>query len=185
MPTLTNEIYRASKDPRVNALQDIKSVDGLPDIDQRLQAASRLDKEGLIIDMQIDIWGWDPVKVMAVRESVGYPWGPNAFQPNLTNPFKLLGGPYTDMSQPWPRSIKVSTDAKDYPAFAPPPPPVPVSASPIGQKNGDSYFVNQAVAQVSGQWLFKDGQEYVEGGKTYIFHNQPGMFGPMVSWTDK
>ena len=152
--TLTDKIYWDSKDPRIVALADIA------DPDARVSAAVVLDKTGLVIDRQIDLWRWQPSLVMALRKADGYPWSPNAFQPNLLNPFKLVSGPSTDMTQPWPRSIKVSTDAADYPAFAPPPPPLPVSNSPIGALNGDLYEVNIAVAQIAGQYLFKDGQTY-------------------------
>lgn len=176
--TLTDAIYRASKDPRIPALADIA------DIDARNTAAAALDKEGLIIDRAIDIWLWDPTKVMAYRQHLGYPWLPNAFQPDLINPFKLIMGPSTDMSVPWERSIKVSTDANDYPPFHVTPPFVP-SSSPIGPKNGELFSVNLAAVAVNGKFMFVDGEEYVENGVTYIFHNVPGMFGPMLSWTLK
>lgn len=189
MPDLfSSALYFASKDPRIVALQQVREAStGLPDLAGRLTAAQPLDSAGLVVDMQIDIWGWDPVLVMAARKQYGFPWVPNAFQPNLVDPLATgvipSGSVATDMRRPWPRSIKVSVDAADYPAFAPPPPPPTPSASPVGPRVGDLFGVNIAAASVNGQFLFQDGKEYTIDGTSYIFHNVPTPFGPSVNWT--
>jgi hypothetical protein len=170
---ITSQDYFNSKDPRIVALQS------LPDMAAKISEAATLDANGtgLIIDWAIDIWGWDPVLVMGARKAYGYTWCPAGFQPNP--PLADLADP----SKAWPRSIKVSVDLADYPPFAPPPPALPVNTSPIGTLNGDAYSVNIPAAQIHGQWLYRDGQPYTDTTGTYIFHNVPGMFGAMVSWT--
>lgn len=176
-PTLTDPIYWASKNPQVASLQSLKTAEGLPNIGARESLASQLESQGLIIDRQIDIWGWDPVLVMGERASHGFLWGPNATQPNAPS---LLD--YLDLSKRWPNSIKYSLDAGDYPPFAPAV-ITPISTSPVGTYNGGVYSVNLSVAQVHGVLLYRDGQAYTDNNGTYIFHNQPGMFGPMLWWT--
>lgn len=178
-PTLTDPIYWASKDPRVVALQQLKVADGDPDLDARITGATALDAggTGLIIDWPIDIWGWSPTLVMGARAAYGYVWAPSGFQPNPPLP------QLADASLAYPRSIKVSINAADYPAFAPPIAAPPLSTSPIGPLNGTLYGVNIAAAQLHGTWLFADGQQFQQGAQTFTFHNQPGMFGPMVWWT--
>lgn len=174
---LTDDIYKASKDPRVIALLQIT------DVNQREAQAQSLDAAGLVIDREIDIWGWDPVKVMAIRAADGYPWVPNAFQANLQDPFNLLGGDHTDMSKPWPRSIKVSLDSSDYPSVAVAPPPLPATR-PVGALIGNGiYAANLAACFVNGGWLFNDGQQYAQDGVTYFFHKTSfwGMW--LINWT--
>jgi len=175
----TDQDYFNSKDGRIVELQKLVTPTGAPDIDARVAAAAALDANGtgLIIDWAIDVWGWDPVLVMGARQMYGYKWCPSGFQPNP---------PLADLADPtkaYPRSIKVSTALADYPPFVPPAPPPLPNTSPIGPRNGDVYSVNITVAQVAGQWLFKDGQTYTDSTGSYVFHNVPGMFGAMVSWT--
>ena len=178
--TLTDTIYWASKDSRVAALQNLKTSDGLPDITSRLATAKTLDAggTGIIIDNQIDIWGWDPTLVMGYRQQYGYIWVPNAFQ----TPEALPTLEDMKTTPAWDRSIKVSTDANDYPAFTPPKLFVP-STSPIGVLNGGQFAVNYSAVIKNGAIMFVDGQEYAENGQTYLFHNMPGMFGPELWWT--
>lgn len=179
--TLTDVIYRASKDPRTNDLQKLVKSDGTPDIEARQAAAATLDAAGLVIDREIDIWGWDPVLVMVARMTA-YPgsltWGPNAFQPNLTA--------QTDLSKPWPRSVKYSVDATDYPAIASAPPPLP-APHPVGALIGNGvYAVNTAVcfSNVTGQWLYREGnQETAPDGVPVFWHMGFGFAGlPSPMW---
>lgn len=177
--TLTDDIYWASKDPRIAALQMLP-----PNSDERNSAAQALDKAGLIIDRAIDIWGWDPTQVMVIRKAYGYPWAPNAFQPNFVDPLHLglvpQGQQPTDMTKPWPRSIKVSTDAKDYPAFAPPPPPQPVYDGVtygFDDKTG-TYNVNPAaVTGPDGKWIFAEGQTLLYKEQKVTFHLSYSIMG--------
>lgn len=181
MTPLTDAIYDASRDPRILAIKKLVKSDGTPDYDARNAAAFTLDANGsgLILDREIDIFGFSPALVMGVRQQYGYAWLPNAFQPNV--PLGDLG----DLRKMFPRGIRVSTDAADYRPFAPPVPAPPVSSSPVGQRNGDLFEVNLVAAQIHGKWLFDDGEEYPEGGTTYVFHKVPGMFGSSVWWTVK
>ena len=176
--TLTDSVYWASKPPQVAALQSLVTPAGFPDIAARDAQGQVLAAQGFIIDRQIDIWGWDPVLVMGARAGYGYTWCPNAYQANDPN---ILD--YLNPALMWSGAIPVSTDARNYPAFTPPAPPTPVSASPVGTLNAGMYSVNLAVAQVNGVLLFKDGQTYMDNTGTYTFHDQPGMFGPMLWWT--
>ncbi len=170
--TLTNDIYWASKDPRIVALRT------LPDIGSRDTAAYELDKLGLIIDRQIDVWGWDPHLVMGYRLFYGDVWVPNAYQPNALNT-----SDYFDINKIWQRAIRVSIDATDYKPFNPPTPDPPPSTSTIGVLNGGQYTVNRDVAQINGQFIFKNGQHYKDSTGDYTFHNEPGLFMPMIWWT--
>jgi hypothetical protein len=174
--TLTDEIYKASRDPRIVALSQII------DVGQKESIASDLNDAGLIIDRPIDIWGWDPVFTMVYRQQLGYPWVPNAFQPSLVNPFKLGSGPSTDMSKQWPRSITVSTDADNYPPHDPaliaPKRPM-VTDAPTGQ---GGFQLNTDLVTENGKWLFQNGQSFTDpfDGKKWVFHSMSTPFGPQV-----
>lgn len=173
--TLTNEIYAASKAPEVRNLWTLPFED-------REAKASDLNDEGFVIDRQIDIWGWDPVKVMVSRAQLGYPWVPSAFQPNLENPLHLGSAPSTDFSKPWPKSIKVSVDAADYPPFSQPA-PKPDVVKPVGVEIGNGLFAaNITAVWQNGVWLFRDGDPYTQDGVKYVFKKVNTPFGPSVSW---
>ena len=101
---------------------------------QRETAAQALAQNGLIIDVPIMVWGWDPWKVMLLRQSFGYTWVPSMLQANLASaprgmpPFGQ--SPYNPNDPP-PGSIKVSTNIADYPPYTPPsPPPTPPQRYP-------------------------------------------------------
>lgn len=178
---LTDDTYKASKDPRIIALAQIT------DVASREAAAADLDAAGLVIDREIDIYQWDPVKVMALRVSLGYPWVPNAFQPNLVDPLKTgvvpAGATATDMSKPWPRSIDVSLDSEDYKPIAAAPPPLPV-IRPVGALVGNGiYGANLNACFVNGAWLFQDGQDYTQDGVKYVFHKTSFWGIWLINWT--
>jgi hypothetical protein len=52
----------------------------MDDYDQRTQLAAKLSAEGYNIDVPIMVYGWDPAKITAARESYGYTWVPSALQ---------------------------------------------------------------------------------------------------------
>jgi hypothetical protein len=112
----------------------VASLQTIPGEGQRETAAQALAQQGQIIDVPIMVWGWDPWKVMLLRQAFGYTWVPSMLQPNVT---AAPGGmppfgeaPY-DPNNPPAGSIKVSTNIADYPPSAPPsPPPAPPATLP-------------------------------------------------------
>lgn len=48
--------------------------------EDRMNLGRFLAFQGFPVDVQIDIWGWDPVKTMRLRAGYGYTWV-NAFIP--------------------------------------------------------------------------------------------------------
>jgi hypothetical protein len=69
-----DDAYWAAQPPAVQALRNID------DYDQRSQTAAQLAAEGYNIDVPIMVYGWDPAKITAARESYGYTWVPSALQ---------------------------------------------------------------------------------------------------------
>jgi hypothetical protein len=176
---VTDDIYWASKDQRVRDLQKIT------DPAARESAAEALDAAGLVIDRQIDIWGWDPTLVMETRGEYGYPWVPSAFQPNLIDPLKTgvvpAGATATDMSKPWPRSVKVSTLESDYPPINPPKPAAPPSDGVtwyFDSTTGAYSVLLSAVTGQDGKFVYTEGQQLLYGGQTVYFHVNWTVFGP-------
>ena len=173
---LTDAVYWAAKDSRIHDLQKLVTPDGLPDQAGRQSAAAALDAAGLVIDRQIDIWGWDPVLVMNMRGAYGFAWAPNAFQPN----FASGNATPTDMSKPWPRSIRTSTLASDYPPIQP---PAPVAAPSDGvtwyfdAASGTYQVLAAAVTGPDGKYIYAEGQQLLYAGQTVYFHVSYGIFG--------
>jgi hypothetical protein len=66
--------YWASQPSAVQALRNID------DYGQRSELAAKLSAEGYDIDVPIMVYGWDPAKITAARESYGYTWVPSAAQ---------------------------------------------------------------------------------------------------------
>jgi hypothetical protein len=66
--------YWASQPSAVQALRNID------DYSQRSELAAKLSAEGYDIDVPIMVYGWDPAKITAARESYGYTWVPSAAQ---------------------------------------------------------------------------------------------------------
>ena len=52
----------------------------MDDYTERSQMASQLAAQGYNIDVPIMVYGWDPAKITAARESYGYTWVPSAMQ---------------------------------------------------------------------------------------------------------
>jgi hypothetical protein len=89
------------------AVQQLRDIG---DPDKRGALASQLAAAGYKIDVPIMMWGWDPSKTMAMRESFGYTWVPSAYQA----PVQVAPGvsfpplaPY-DPKNPPPGSIQVA-----------------------------------------------------------------------------
>ena len=62
----------------------VQQLRNMQDFDQRKTVASQLAAEGYTIDVPIMVWGWDPSKTMAARQSYGYTWVPSALQAPVT-----------------------------------------------------------------------------------------------------
>lgn len=168
--TLTNKGYWDSKQQPIRDLQKIETGDAQADMESREKIAKELDAQGYVIDRAIDINGFDPVRVMADRYSLGLPWVPSAFQGVLINPYKLGTQVPTDMSKPWDRSIKVSLDAADYPSLVDAPPPLP-PVKPVGALIGNGiYAANIEACWSNGRPLFADGQHFTQDGVEHVFH---------------
>ena len=168
--TLTADIYWAHQPLPVQALR-------YADPGVRFAMAQELAKQGYAIDMEIMVWGWDPVTVMALRESAGYTWFPRADQPRIpigpgiTNPWGL---PAYDPNNPPAGSILVSVDASKYPpVMVVPTAPVQPSKKIVGSLvnaftgeygPGPGAMINSMTPAVS------DGQEVSQDGAIYIAH---------------
>lgn len=59
------------------AVQQLRNID---DYGERSQLAAKLTAQGYNIDVPIMVYGWDPAKITAARESYGYTWVPSAMQ---------------------------------------------------------------------------------------------------------
>jgi hypothetical protein len=59
------------------AVQQLRNMD---DYTERSQMAAQLTAQGYNIDVPIMVYGWDPAKITAARESYGYTWVPSAMQ---------------------------------------------------------------------------------------------------------
>lgn len=167
---VTNTIYWASQPEAVQVLNT------LPD-EQKPQKAEALAKEGYRIDVPIMVWGWDAYKVMKMRKDYGYTWVPSALMPNITiAPGLTMVGmvPY-DPNSPPSGSIKVSTEAKDYPTIAKPA-EVKVDTTPVGQQSiGNLYLTT------TGDTLPADSVVSEPRGK-FVKRVKAGPFGNWAYW---
>lgn len=50
---------------------------------ERMRFANGLAVQGVIIDVPIDVWGWDPVKTILLRRMYGYTWVPSAMMDSV------------------------------------------------------------------------------------------------------
>lgn len=155
---LTGDIYWASQPTAVQALR------ALPDAsNERYAKAEALAKDGFKIDVPIMVFGWDAFKVMKMRQDYGYTWVPSALQENIQiAPGLLMHGtkPY-DPNSPPSGSIKVSTEAKDFPPFEKPV-EQKVADSPVGPQSignlyltvaGDKFPVDTIVQESRGKFI--------------------------------
>lgn len=155
-------IYWASKDPRLQKLTDIPpNVGGVDPFADRKTGALALATEGLQVDTQTMVWGWDPYLVMILRQQFSVQTVPSLLNAGL---------------------IKVSLDPADYPAFAPAPPtpqPAPVT-SLVGASEGfDSAGVEYFACTLDSRHIgLQDGQSYSGDPRgTFIYHFKLNPFG--------
>jgi hypothetical protein len=98
-----DDAYWAAQPPAVQALRN------MDDYDERTQLAAKLSAQGYNIDVPIMVYGWDPAKITAARESYGYTWVPSALQqpveeaPGISTP----GATAYNANNPPPGSIAV------------------------------------------------------------------------------
>jgi hypothetical protein len=95
-PTNEMDAYWAAQPPEVQKLRDISGLAA------RSAMAQTLADQGFKIDTQIMVWGWDPMKTMAVRQMYGYSWTPSWGQ--------KIEPTQNDPSAPPPGTIAVNTD---------------------------------------------------------------------------
>jgi len=179
--TLTQEIYEKSRQPEVQALFK------MADPTERAAKAQELIADGVILCKEIDIWGMDAAKMMFTWADLGLPWVPNAAQPGLVNPLNIGGGfsgTPTDMSKPWPNSIKVSVDANDYPPHdaVVAPPKEPLVGSP--QYANGTWPVTSETLNRIGQGTLHVGQTIPQDGKKFKLGSIQGAWGP-IFWYDE
>jgi hypothetical protein len=179
--------YWNAQSPAVASLQAI-AAEG-----QRETAAQALALQGLIIDVPIMVWGWDPWKVMLLRQAYGYTWVPSMLQPNLAAaPGGMPGfgqSPY-DPDHPPAGSIEVSANLADYPPYAPPiPPPPPPAALPADSFLTPGGYI-AAIGSTGGGGIYAvlAGDNVPDGeivtapdGHQYMRHQKPLPFG-MCNW---
>lgn len=169
---VTQAIYWASQPTAVQSLQ------ALPDASQERSAkAESLAKDGFKIDVPIMVWGWDAFKVMKLRKDYGYTWVPSALMPNITiAPGLMMSGttPY-DPSSPPSGSIKVSTEAKDYPPFEKPA-EVKVSESPVGPQSIGNLYLTTVGDNLPADTVVQESR-----GK-FVKRIKSGPFGAWAYW---
>ena len=167
---VTNEIYWASQPEAVQVLN------GLPDVNRSAKAEA-LAKEGYRIDVPIMVWGWDAFKVMKMRKDYGYTWVPSALMPNITIApgLTMIGSTPYDPNSPPSGSIKVSTDAKDYPSAVKPVAVAPAT-SPVGPQSIGNLYLTTA-----GDTLPADSVVAEERGR-FIKRVKAGPFGAWSYW---
>ena len=162
-----NRLYFASKPLRLR--QPVSS-----------DVAMELALKGFIVDLEINVYGWDPYLIMSQRQRFGYTWYPNILQPIPT----IAPGvgvpalaPYDPLHPP-PGSIKVSLDSVDYPPFDPPAPaPPPTSTKMVGPWSGRDNIYD--VGHPAGP----DGTSVEQDGVKYTFHSVATPFGHSAWYT--
>ncbi len=181
--------YWSSQPPAVASLQSIAGEG------QRETVAQALAQQGMIIDVAIMVWGWDPWKVMLLRQTYGYTWVPSMLQPNVTaapGGMPPFGQPPYDPNNPPRGSIKVSTSIADYPPFTPPsPPPAPPATLPAGAfPTPDGYIAVVGPTSGGGIYAVLAGDNVPDGdiitvpdGHQYMRHQQTLPFGEFNWYT--
>jgi hypothetical protein len=171
--TLTPDIYWAHQPSTVRALRTMTP-------DEVGIAAKQLADQGFIIDVPIMVYQWDPITVMGLRKVWGYAWVPSGNQPNIpvVPGLNFPGLPSYDPNSPPPGSIKVSFDAADFPAFDPPPPPIPVSTAIVGARIWANVFTfGPGAKDPQGNFTIADGQTVTQDGVHYTAHRSQAMMG--------
>jgi hypothetical protein len=164
--TLTDDIYWAAKPPAVRALRPLPSG---TDRDTQAQA---LAQNGYLLDVPIDVWNWDAVTTMGVRQQLGFTWVPSALQAPLNGQIGTGAPP--------PGTIRVSTNAADYPPFDPPAPPPQQSTNVVGWQVFGNIYTFGPSAEVNGQFMVTDGQLVTQSGVQYKAHVSTGLMGLTV-----
>lgn len=184
---INDSVWKPLEDARwlsvPTAQQTLRAI--APGSTDREVAAKALALQGYIIDVPIDVWGWVVWAVMTERENFGYTWVPSALQPALINtPGNNLPGqaPY-DPDHPPVGSIKVSTNIADYPPFAPPPPPVPVSGALVGLHEFDNVYTFGPGSVGPNGFTVYDGQKVTQDGVVYTAHRAIGLMGESLFFT--
>lgn len=187
---LTPEIYDASKSPDVRALRAMAPND----LDGRSAAAAALLKKGVILDREIDVWGFHPGLVMRSRLQLGCLFWPNFSQAMPTNVVNQPGSsvqPNYDLSKNFPGAIESSTDAADYPAFNPTP-ALPAAPS-VGPYIGNGIWgADLSVVCPHGVWAFREGDPIQHSGLkngpawtgTLYFHIGSNIMGAAPEWLE-
>jgi hypothetical protein len=132
--------YYASKNPLMQPLYNMRpgalqspmlSQDAINSLINKCIAA------GLLIDEQIDYWGWDPWTIMNDRLYQGILWV-YAGLGNVSIPTVITPG---EFSGPAPSgTIKSSITLSDYPAYVNPNAPVIVPVDPVGVLQVGPYY---------------------------------------------
>jgi len=155
----------------------IQSLMAMIDETARLAQAQVLAAQGFIIDVPIQVWGWDPWKIMTYRSNFGFTWVPSALQQNVSvapGVSQPGAAPYNPLAPPF-GSIKVSLNIADYPPFTPVPPAVPKTTDLVGpQSLGNMYLT------VVGDHS-PDGTPFTDSRGSFVKHVIPTPFG-LNSW---
>lgn len=181
--TLTTKIYWAHQPPAVQALHTMAP-------DKVESKAAELATKGYVIDVPIMVWGYNPVCMMGMRLDYGYTWVPSALQPNICSAPGLstpaCASPY-DPKNPPEKSILVSIDAKDYPPFTAPKPPV---AKPVANVVGKCLATNvcglgpgASTEKLRAALGLVDGTVVKQDGVSYTFHSVKNPFGESTYFT--
>ncbi len=119
------------------------------------------------------VWNWDPVTTMGVRQSLGFTWVPSALQAPL-NGAVGTGAPPAG-------SIRVSTNAADYPPYDPPA-QVLQGTNVVGWQVFGNIYTFGPGAMGNGRILVTDGQAVTQDGAQYKAHvNAASMLGMGVT----
>lgn len=166
--------YYASLDPAVAGLLSIQ------DFSARETDAATLAAQGKVVDVPINVWGWDPYLVMKNRQAYGFTWVPSALQPNIAiAPGVSQPGtvPY-DPNNPPAGSIRVSTNPADFPPFNPPPVvPLPTpNSDPVGIQSLGTLYLS-----TPGE-TFPDGAKFTDARGTFVKHVTFTPFGRTNYW---
>ena len=156
--TLTDDIYWLAQPPAIRALRN------LPSGTDRDVKALALAQSGYFLDVPIMVWNWDPVSTMGVRQQLGFTWVPSALQAPLNG----IG-----TGAPPPGSIRVSTNATDYPPYDPPVPVVHATNVVGWQVFGNVYTFGPG-ALANGKPMVTDGQVVTQDGVQYTAHVTSG-----------
>ena len=153
------------------------------DQDARLKRIIELAGQGFILDVPIDLWGWDPYKVMALRVAYGYAWVPSALQAPVSAAPGLSGPGITpyDPTKPPAGSIPVSLDPAAYPPFDPPVTPVGnIISDPVGAYENYGNLFYCIVGDRSA-----DGTVFTGPRGTFTKHTPATPFGKQCFWTQE